>query len=212
MRYNIYYVEIKIYSRTKSQEYYTIQNRKLNGNKQGLSTDYDISRHQNISHAPFVFEKADDKSSALLLSSITNNEILECDFKYYRIDKNGGLLHYKTIKLTKSSIIRIKNTHPNSLLKNEYYLSYQLWDGDDIVIIEFVIPREQAEHITKLIYELGGANALFCATRITHVLKLSGGVFSNLDTPIYIRSPWELKKQLLDIYFPERGGIISGAY
>ncbi len=74
------------------------------------------------------------------------------------------------------------------------YLSYQLWDGDDIVIIEFVIPREQAEHITKLIYELGGANALFCATRITHVLKLSGGVFSNLDTPIYIRSPWELKK------------------
>lgn len=59
---------------------------------------------------------------------------------------------------------------------------------------------------------LGGANALFCATRITHVLKLSGGVFSNLDTPIYIRSPWELKKQLLDIYFPERGGIISGAY
>ncbi len=103
----------------------------LNGNKQGLisagcssydsignryqnnhsdenlvySTDYDISRHQNISHAPFVFEKADDKSSALLLSSITN-----------------------------------------------------------------------------------------------------------LDTPIYIRSPWELKKQLLDIYFPERGGIISGAY
>lgn len=92
----------------------------LNGNKQGLisagcssydsignryqnnhsdeilvySTDYDISRHQNISHAPFVFEKADDKSSALLLSSITNNEILECDFKYYRIDKNGGLLHY----------------------------------------------------------------------------------------------------------------------
>lgn len=127
---------------------------------------------------------------------------MECDFKYYRIDKNGGLLHYKTIKLTKSSIIRIKNTHPNSLLKNEYYLSYQLWDGDDIVIIEFVIPREQAEHITKLIYELGGANALFCATRITHVLKLSGGVFSNLDTPIYIRSPWELKKQLLDIYFP----------
>ncbi|HEK0724433.1 TPA: type VI secretion system tube protein Hcp [Proteus mirabilis] len=70
-----------------------MQNRKLNGNKQGLisagcssydsignryqnnhsdeilvySTDYDISRHQNISHAPFVFEKADDKSSALLL-------------------------------------------------------------------------------------------------------------------------------------------------
>lgn len=103
----------------------------LNGNKQGLisagCSSYDSignryqNNHKNISHAPFVFEKADDKSSALLLSSITNNEILECDFKYYRIDKNGGLLHYKTIKLTKSSIIRIKNTHPNSLLKNEYY-------------------------------------------------------------------------------------------
>ncbi len=88
----------------------------------------------------------------MLLSSITNNEILECDFKYYRIDKNGGLLHYKTIKLTKSSIIRIKNTHPNSLLKNEYYLSYQLWDGDDIVIIEFVIPREQAKCLFYFVF------------------------------------------------------------
>ncbi|HEK1096511.1 TPA: type VI secretion system tube protein Hcp [Proteus mirabilis] len=83
----------------------------LNGNKQGLisagcssydsignryqnnhsdeilvySTDYDISRHQNISHAPFVFEKADDKSSALLLSSILGSGTLLGEFGYITV-------------------------------------------------------------------------------------------------------------------------------
>lgn len=92
------------------------------------------------------------------------------------------------------------------------YLSYHRVDGDDIIVIEFIIPREQAEHITQLVYELGGAEPLFCATRIHDILKLSGGIFSSLDDPIYMRSPWELKKQLLNIYFKERGGVISGAY
>lgn len=85
------------------------------------STDYDIARNQNVSHADFIFIKADDKSSPLLLSAITSNEILDCEFKYHRIDKSGGLLHYKTIRLTKSSIVRIKNIHPNSLIENESY-------------------------------------------------------------------------------------------
>lgn len=83
------------------------------------STNYDISRQQNVSHAPFILTKADDKSSPLLLTAISHNEILDCEFKFYRIDKSGGLLHYKTIKLSKASIIRIANDHPNSLLNNE---------------------------------------------------------------------------------------------
>nr|WP_282558427.1 Hcp family type VI secretion system effector [Providencia rettgeri] len=119
----------------------------LNGNKQGLisagcstydsignryqqnhtdeilvySTDYELWRRQNVSHAHFVFVKADDKASPLLLSSIANNELFECEFKYHRIDKSGGLLHYKTVKLTKASVVKIGNVHPDSLTDNEAY-------------------------------------------------------------------------------------------
>lgn len=85
------------------------------------ATDYEISRRQNVSHANFIFIKADDKSSPLLLSSIANNELLECEFEYYRIDQCGGLLHYKTIKLTKASIVKLGNIHPDSLIENEMY-------------------------------------------------------------------------------------------
>lgn len=83
------------------------------------STDYELSRRQNVSHGHFVFVKADDKSSPLLLSSIDRNEVLNCEFKYHRIDKSGGLLHYKTIKLTKASIVKIRNLSPDSATKNE---------------------------------------------------------------------------------------------
>lgn len=83
------------------------------------STNYDVSRQQNASYAPFIFTKADDKSSPLILTALANNEILECEFDYYRVDKNGSLLHYKTIKLSKASIARIANEHPNSQLNNE---------------------------------------------------------------------------------------------
>lgn len=83
------------------------------------STTYDITRHQNLLHAPFVMVKCDDKSTPLLLSSISNNELLECDFNYYRIDNNGVLSLYKKVKLTKASIISISNHHPSSLNHND---------------------------------------------------------------------------------------------
>ncbi|AVB31806.1 Hcp family type VI secretion system effector [Proteus mirabilis] len=83
------------------------------------STNYDISRHQNLSHSPFVMTKPDDKSTPLLLSSISNNEILDCEFFYYRIDSHGILSLYKKIKLTKASIVSISNNHPSSLNHND---------------------------------------------------------------------------------------------
>lgn len=82
------------------------------------STTYDLVRKQNVSHAPFLMTKADDKASPLLLSSIANNELLDCIFNYYRIDKSGVMTPYKTIRLTKASIIRITNESPNSLTDN----------------------------------------------------------------------------------------------
>lgn len=82
-------------------------------------TEFTIARRQNLTHVDFVFIKADDKSSPLLLSSISNNELLECEFKYYRIDQGGGLQHYKTIKLTNASITNMKNTHPDAISDSE---------------------------------------------------------------------------------------------
>lgn len=69
------------------------------------------------------------------------------------------------------------------------YLSYHRRDGDDIVVIESVIPKEQTEQITLQIYERNGTDAPFCATRTHNILKLSDGVFNSLDDSIYIRSP-----------------------
>lgn len=83
------------------------------------STNYDLVRRQNVSHAPFKIVKADDKSSALLLSCISNNEILDCEFDYYRVDQQGMLTLYKKIKLTKASIVRISNESPSSLTEND---------------------------------------------------------------------------------------------
>ncbi|MDF7121446.1 Hcp family type VI secretion system effector [Proteus mirabilis] len=83
------------------------------------STTYDLARKQNVSHAPFIMIKADDKSSPLLISAISNNEILDCLFEYHLVDKSGVMIAYKKILLTKASIIRITNESPNSLTENE---------------------------------------------------------------------------------------------
>lgn len=83
------------------------------------STTYDLFRQQNVAHAPFLLVKADDKASPLLLSSISDNELLDCVFDYYRINQQGILINYKRIRLTKASVIRITNQSPDSLIHND---------------------------------------------------------------------------------------------
>ena len=83
------------------------------------STSYDLFRQQNVAHAPFLMVKADDKSSPLLLSSISDNELLDCIFDYYRINQQGVLINYKRIRLTKAFVIRIANQSPDSLTDND---------------------------------------------------------------------------------------------
>ncbi|MBS3846153.1 MULTISPECIES: Hcp family type VI secretion system effector [Morganellaceae] len=102
--------------------YDSIGNKYQDGHKDQIlvySTTYDLARKQNVSHAPFILIKADDKSSPLLLTAMSNNEILECLFEYYRVDKSGVMIPYKKILLTKASIIRLTNESPNSLTENE---------------------------------------------------------------------------------------------
>ncbi|WP_163898969.1 hypothetical protein, partial [Proteus mirabilis] len=93
------------------------------------------------------------------------------------------------------------------------YLSFQLWDGPDVQVIEFVVPRAQAEKITELIYEHGGAGWAMCADTVFEILKESGGIFNSLDKKLYFREdPWNLREKLIDLHYPKRGGVISGAY
>ncbi|MBC4010518.1 hypothetical protein H8R13_01990 [Morganella morganii] len=93
------------------------------------------------------------------------------------------------------------------------YLSFQLWDGPDVMVIEFVIPGEQAARITEMIYNHGLAKSFSCAKTVFKILKESGGIFNVLEeTPILRENPWQLREKLLGIYYPDYGGIISGAY
>lgn len=42
-----------------------------------IASKFDISRRQNLSHAPLSITKHVDKSTPLLITAITNNEILK---------------------------------------------------------------------------------------------------------------------------------------
>lgn len=102
--------------------YESIGNKYQNNHKDEIfiySTSFDITRQQNLSHSPFIMIKGDDKSTPLFISSISNNELIECEFNYYRVDNHGMLSLYKKIKLTKASIIGISNHHPSSLNHND---------------------------------------------------------------------------------------------
>ncbi|WP_345739333.1 type VI secretion system tube protein TssD [Morganella morganii] len=54
-----------------------------------------------------------------MLSSISDNELPDCVFDYYRINQQGILINYKRIRLTKASVIRIANQSPDSLTHND---------------------------------------------------------------------------------------------
>jgi len=84
-----------------------------------ISSSFDISRSQNLSHYPFTITKYIDKSTPLLITAITNNEIIECDLVFYRTSKNGAQEKYMTIKLTKASIINYSQINANTITENE---------------------------------------------------------------------------------------------
>ncbi|WP_369311206.1 Hcp family type VI secretion system effector [Providencia rettgeri] len=79
------------------------------------SLDHDIFRTQNVSHSPVTITKPVDKSSPLLGVSISNNELMECDFIFYRTSESGNQEKFYTIKLTNASIKNVSLHFPNSL-------------------------------------------------------------------------------------------------
>ena len=60
-----------------------------------------ISMNQNVCFQPIDIRKPIDKSSPLLAQALTNNEILTCNFLFYRTAMSGGIELYYKIKLNR---------------------------------------------------------------------------------------------------------------
>ncbi|MEX6146790.1 hypothetical protein AB6G46_23300 [Providencia hangzhouensis] len=72
---------------------------------------------------------------------------------------------------------------------------------------------ESIEKAKKLIFEHGGAGWAMCSETVFYILKDSGGIFNSLDKKIFFREdPWNFREKLIDLHYPKRGGVISGAY
>ncbi|HEJ9512177.1 TPA: Hcp family type VI secretion system effector [Proteus mirabilis] len=78
-----------------------------------------ISISQNVSFQPIDIRKPIDKSSPLLAQALTNNEILTCNFSFYRTSMSDGVELYYKIKLTEASITNLNCFYPNSVTHND---------------------------------------------------------------------------------------------
>ena len=78
-----------------------------------------ISMNQNVCFQPIDIRKPIDKSSPLLAQALTNNEILTCNFLFYRTAMSGGIELYYKIKLTEASIVNLNFFYPNSITHND---------------------------------------------------------------------------------------------
>ncbi|NIH17164.1 Hcp family type VI secretion system effector [Morganella morganii] len=77
-----------------------------------------ITQHQNINHLPVDFIKQIDKSSPLILSAISNNEILKLQFDFYRTSQEGRQDKYYSILIQGAQIINFSTRYPHSLTHN----------------------------------------------------------------------------------------------
>ncbi|HEJ9486914.1 MULTISPECIES: type VI secretion system tube protein TssD [Proteus] len=84
-----------------------------------IASTFDISRRQNLSHAPLSITKHVDKSTPLLITAITNNEILKCEIDYYRTSHTGAQEKYMTVVLTNASIINYSQIHASTLTQSD---------------------------------------------------------------------------------------------
>lgn len=82
------------------------------------------------------------------------------------------------------------------------YLAYHLYDGPKVSVIQFTVPRKQANRLRDIIDDMGGGSPLYCAERVSVALKSSGGIFERLPEANGIKTPWTLKSELMDLYFP----------
>lgn len=78
------------------------------------------------------------------------------------------------------------------------YLQYQLDDGEDIIVFEFIVPDDQMKNMKDNILNYSDfATDFTCATNVARVLRESGGIFSDIDDGFF--TPWGLKGALFEI-------------
>ncbi|EIR04129.1 type VI secretion system effector, Hcp1 family protein [Yersinia pestis PY-32] len=83
-----------------------------------LSLNHAMTREQNVSHHPISFIKPIDKSSPLLGVAISENELLDAVFDFYRTNSAGALELYYTISITGATISDISTSHSHSITHN----------------------------------------------------------------------------------------------
>lgn len=98
-----------------------------------------LSRNQNVNHHSVTIKKPIDKSSPLLGKTINDNEILTCDFDFYRTNRFGVNEKYYKIKLTNARISDIHLYAPHSINDNS---------GQTQETISFVYETINWEHCT----------------------------------------------------------------
>ncbi|OCA55521.1 Hcp family type VI secretion system effector [Photorhabdus namnaonensis] len=100
----------------------SIGNRYQNGHEdqiQILSLKHSIARQQHVDHHPIQFLKPIDKSSPLLASAISSNELINAIFFFYRTNLAGQLELFYEVKLTEASITDIACVYPHSINDHE---------------------------------------------------------------------------------------------
>lgn len=69
--------------------------------------NYGIQMEQNKNLSPLTIIKPVDKSSPLLFQTVNDNEMLDCEFKFYRLGNGGFMENYYKINLQKARIVSI---------------------------------------------------------------------------------------------------------
>lgn len=83
------------------------------------SVNYGIQMMDNKSLSPLTIAKPIDKSSPLLFQAVNDNEMMQCEFNFYRLGSAGFMENYYKIKLQNARIIDIHVAHPHSMTHND---------------------------------------------------------------------------------------------
>ncbi|WP_114194786.1 Hcp family type VI secretion system effector [Edaphovirga cremea] len=76
---------------------------------------HSITRAQHVNHNPVVIKKPIDKSSPLLGVAISENELLDAEFYFYRTSQDGAQELYYSVKLIGATITELAALHPHNI-------------------------------------------------------------------------------------------------
>ncbi|EMD6372598.1 Hcp family type VI secretion system effector [Morganella morganii] len=116
-----------------------------------IAVSFDVSRAQNLIHGPVSITKYVDKATPLLLTAVTNNEIMDCEIDYYRTSDTGAQEKYMTILLRNASIINFSQNHANALMQNDVLPSETLTIRYESIICNHIMASTSGYSIASVI-------------------------------------------------------------